>query len=109
MDMLMQIVGNWTLNQWIGIWEDDCFTVTSVRVIEYLVDWLIWSPGPGQGASSQYSQYQQGQGQAYSSYRSSQAAPGAQTQRPYAYEQVQLQLPPTPRFEEDGAVQPNIG
>eukprot|EP00063_Salmo_salar_P015725 XP_013990560.1 PREDICTED: calcium-responsive transactivator isoform X2 [Salmo salar] len=65
--------------------------------------------GPGQGASSQYSQYQQGQGQAYSSYRSSQAAPGAQTQRPYAYEQVQLQLPPTPRFEEDGAVQPNIG
>uniref|UniRef100_A0A8C7FUG7 SS18L1 subunit of BAF chromatin remodeling complex n=1 Tax=Oncorhynchus kisutch TaxID=8019 RepID=A0A8C7FUG7_ONCKI len=65
--------------------------------------------GPGQGASSQYSQYQQGQGQQYSSYRSSQAAPGAQTQRPYAYEQVQLQLPLTPRFEEDGAVQPNIG
>ncbi|XP_029477569.1 calcium-responsive transactivator-like isoform X6 [Oncorhynchus nerka] len=63
--------------------------------------------GPGQGASSQYSQYQQGQGQQYSSYRSSQAAPGAQTQRPYAYEQVQLPL--TPRFEEDGAVQPNIG
>ncbi|XP_064812804.1 calcium-responsive transactivator-like isoform X6 [Oncorhynchus masou masou] len=45
--------------------------------------------GPGQGASSQYSQYQQGQGQQYSSYRSSQAAPGAQTQRPYAYEQGQ--------------------
>ncbi|XP_029579450.1 calcium-responsive transactivator isoform X6 [Salmo trutta] len=65
--------------------------------------------GPGQGASSQYSQYQQGQGQQYSSYRSSQAAPGAQTQRPYAYEQVQLQPPPTPGFEEDGAVQPNIG
>uniref|UniRef100_A0A8C7V8N8 SS18L1 subunit of BAF chromatin remodeling complex n=1 Tax=Oncorhynchus mykiss TaxID=8022 RepID=A0A8C7V8N8_ONCMY len=65
--------------------------------------------GPGQGASSHYSQYQQGQGQQYSSYRSSQAAPGAQTQRPYAYEQVQLQLPLTPRFEEDGAVQPNIG
>ncbi|XP_071227305.1 calcium-responsive transactivator-like isoform X7 [Salvelinus alpinus] len=65
--------------------------------------------GPGQGAQSQYSQYQQGQGQQYSSYRSSQAASGAQTQRPYAYEQVQLQLPPTPRFEEDCAVQQNIG
>ncbi|XP_014000964.1 calcium-responsive transactivator isoform X6 [Salmo salar] len=65
--------------------------------------------GPGQGAPSQYSQYQQGQGQQYSSYRSSQAASGAQTQRPYAYEQVQLQLPPTPRFEEDCAVQQNIG
>ncbi|KAM9431358.1 calcium-responsive transactivator-like isoform 7-T7 [Salvelinus alpinus] len=67
------------------------------------------SYGPGQGAQSQYSQYQQGQGQQYSSYRSSQAASGAQTQRPYAYEQVQLQLPPTPRFEEDCAVQQNIG
>ncbi|XP_064779459.1 calcium-responsive transactivator-like isoform X4 [Oncorhynchus masou masou] len=64
--------------------------------------------GPGQGAQSQYSQYQQGQGQQYSSYRS-QASSGAQTQRPYAYEQVQLQLPPTPRFEEDRAVQQNIG
>ncbi|XP_010894979.1 calcium-responsive transactivator isoform X5 [Esox lucius] len=63
--------------------------------------------GPGQGGSSQYSQYQQGQGQQYSSYRSSQAAPGAQTPRSYTYEQVQL--PPTPRFEEDRAVQPNIG
>ncbi|XP_041702606.1 calcium-responsive transactivator isoform X5 [Coregonus clupeaformis] len=65
--------------------------------------------GPGQGASSQYSQYQQDQGQQYSSYRSSQAASGAQTQRPYAYQQVQLQLTPTPRFEEDHAVQQNIG
>ncbi|XP_020361569.1 calcium-responsive transactivator isoform X6 [Oncorhynchus kisutch] len=64
--------------------------------------------GPGQGAQSQYSQYQQGQGQQYSSYRS-QASSGAQTQRPYAYEQVQLQLPPTPRFEEDRTVQQNIG
>uniref|UniRef100_A0A4W5RMX1 SS18L1 subunit of BAF chromatin remodeling complex n=1 Tax=Hucho hucho TaxID=62062 RepID=A0A4W5RMX1_9TELE len=45
--------------------------------------------GYGQGASSQYSQYQQGQGQQYSSYRSSQATPGAQTPRPYAYEQGQ--------------------
>ncbi|XP_031649816.1 calcium-responsive transactivator isoform X7 [Oncorhynchus kisutch] len=44
--------------------------------------------GPGQGAQSQYSQYQQGQGQQYSSYRS-QASSGAQTQRPYAYEQGQ--------------------
>uniref|UniRef100_A0A3Q1C4T4 SS18 N-terminal domain-containing protein n=1 Tax=Amphiprion ocellaris TaxID=80972 RepID=A0A3Q1C4T4_AMPOC len=44
--------------------------------------------GPGQGGSSQYSQYQQGQSQQYGSYRSSQGGPGAQTQRPYAYEQV---------------------
>uniref|UniRef100_A0AAY4DAG7 SS18 N-terminal domain-containing protein n=1 Tax=Denticeps clupeoides TaxID=299321 RepID=A0AAY4DAG7_9TELE len=44
--------------------------------------------GPGQGGSSQYSQYQQSQGQQYSSYRSSQAGPGTQSQRPYAYEQV---------------------
>lgn len=48
--------------------------------------------GPGQGASSQYSQYQQGQGQQYGSYRSSQGGPGAQTQRPYAYEQVHHSL-----------------
>ncbi|XP_034067075.1 calcium-responsive transactivator-like isoform X2 [Gymnodraco acuticeps] len=45
--------------------------------------------GPGQGGSSQYSQYQQGQSQQYSSYRSSQGGPGAQTQRPYTYEQGQ--------------------
>ncbi|XP_028848481.1 calcium-responsive transactivator-like isoform X2 [Denticeps clupeoides] len=45
--------------------------------------------GPGQGGSSQYSQYQQSQGQQYSSYRSSQAGPGTQSQRPYAYEQGQ--------------------
>ncbi|XP_033486020.1 calcium-responsive transactivator-like isoform X4 [Epinephelus lanceolatus] len=45
--------------------------------------------GPGQGGSSQYSQYQQGQSQQYGSYRSSQGGPGAQTQRPYAYEQGQ--------------------
>ncbi|KAM6976415.1 LOW QUALITY PROTEIN: calcium-responsive transactivator-like [Aplochiton taeniatus] len=45
--------------------------------------------GPGQSGSSQYSQYQQGQGQQYGSYRSSQGAPGAQAQRPYAYEQGQ--------------------
>lgn len=44
--------------------------------------------GPGQSASSQYSQYQQGQSQQYGSYRSSQGGPGAQAQRPYAYEQV---------------------
>ncbi|XP_036958659.1 calcium-responsive transactivator-like isoform X4 [Acanthopagrus latus] len=45
--------------------------------------------GPAQGGSSQYSQYQQGQSQQYGSYRSSQGGPGAQTQRPYAYEQGQ--------------------
>ncbi|XP_018556643.1 calcium-responsive transactivator isoform X3 [Lates calcarifer] len=45
--------------------------------------------GPGQGGSSQYSQYQQGQSQQYGSYRSTQGGPGAQTQRPYAYEQGQ--------------------
>ncbi|XP_071332839.1 calcium-responsive transactivator-like isoform X4 [Trachinotus anak] len=45
--------------------------------------------GPGQGGSAQYSQYQQGQSQQYGSYRSSQGGPGAQTQRPYAYEQGQ--------------------
>lgn len=45
-------------------------------------------PGPGQGGSSQYSQYQQGQSQQYGSYRTSQGGPAAQTQRPYAYEQV---------------------
>ncbi|KAK1898000.1 Calcium-responsive transactivator [Dissostichus eleginoides] len=45
--------------------------------------------GPGQSGSSQYSQYQQGQSQQYSSYRSSQGGPGAQTQRPYTYEQGQ--------------------
>lgn len=44
--------------------------------------------GPGQGASSQYSQFQQGQSQQYGSYRSSQGGPGAQAQRSYAYEQV---------------------
>nr|XP_043894953.1 calcium-responsive transactivator-like isoform X3 [Solea senegalensis] len=45
--------------------------------------------GPGHGGSSQYAQYQQGQSQQYGSYRSSQGGPGAQTQRPYAYEQGQ--------------------
>ncbi|XP_068197385.1 calcium-responsive transactivator-like [Antennarius striatus] len=45
--------------------------------------------GPGQGASSQYTQYQQGQSQQYGSYRSTQGGPGAQTQRPYSYEQGQ--------------------
>ncbi|XP_069383077.1 calcium-responsive transactivator isoform X4 [Paralichthys olivaceus] len=45
--------------------------------------------GSGQGGSSQYAQYQQGQSQQYGSYRSSQGGPGAQTQRPYAYEQGQ--------------------
>ncbi|XP_029689517.1 calcium-responsive transactivator isoform X7 [Takifugu rubripes] len=44
---------------------------------------------PGQAASSQYSQFQQGQGQQYGSYRSSQGGPGAQPQRSYAYEQGQ--------------------
>ncbi|XP_055078989.1 calcium-responsive transactivator-like isoform X1 [Periophthalmus magnuspinnatus] len=42
--------------------------------------------GPGQGSSSQYPHYQQGQGQ-YGSYRSSQG--GGQAQRPYSYEQGQ--------------------
>ncbi|XP_065817736.1 calcium-responsive transactivator isoform X3 [Labrus bergylta] len=45
--------------------------------------------GSGQGGASQYSQYQQSPSQQYGSYRSSQGAPGAQTQRPYAYEQGQ--------------------
>ncbi|NXS45182.1 CREST protein, partial [Balaeniceps rex] len=43
--------------------------------------------GPAQGASSQYSSYQQGQGQQYGSYRASQTGPSAQQQRPYGYEQ----------------------
>lgn len=51
-------------------------------------EFRLSATGPGQGASSQYSQYQQGQSQQYSSYRSSQGGPGAQTQRSYAYEQV---------------------
>ncbi|XP_063321203.1 calcium-responsive transactivator-like isoform X3 [Pelmatolapia mariae] len=45
--------------------------------------------GPVQGGSSQYSQYQQSQSQQYGSYRSSQGGPGAQTQRPFSYEQGQ--------------------
>ncbi|XP_014910210.1 calcium-responsive transactivator isoform X2 [Poecilia latipinna] len=45
--------------------------------------------GPNQGGSSQFSQYQQSQSQQYGSYRSSQGGPGAQTQRPYSYEQGQ--------------------
>ncbi|XP_048877595.1 calcium-responsive transactivator-like isoform X3 [Brienomyrus brachyistius] len=45
--------------------------------------------GPGQAASAQYSSYQAGQGQQYSSYRPSQATPSGQTQRPYAYDQSQ--------------------
>ncbi|XP_053103887.1 calcium-responsive transactivator isoform X3 [Hemicordylus capensis] len=45
--------------------------------------------GPAQGASSQYSSYQQGQGQQYGSYRASQTGPTAQQQRPYGYEQGQ--------------------
>lgn len=44
--------------------------------------------GPAQGASSQYSSYQQGQGQQYGTYRTSQTGPSAQQQRPYGYEQV---------------------
>ncbi|KAF4795782.1 Calcium-responsive transactivator [Turdus rufiventris] len=44
--------------------------------------------GPAQGASSQYSSYQQGQGQQYGSYRTSQTGPSAQQQRPYGYEQT---------------------
>lgn len=45
-------------------------------------------PGPAQGAPSQYSSYQQGQGQQYGSYRTSQTGPSAQQQRPYGYEQA---------------------
>ncbi|XP_054701899.1 calcium-responsive transactivator isoform X2 [Grus americana] len=45
--------------------------------------------GPAQGASTQYSSYQQGQGQQYGSYRASQTGPSAQQQRPYGYEQGQ--------------------
>ncbi|XP_030590687.1 calcium-responsive transactivator isoform X2 [Archocentrus centrarchus] len=45
--------------------------------------------GPVQGGSSQYSQYQQSQSQQYGSYRASQGGPGAQTQRPFSYEQGQ--------------------
>nr|XP_051695608.1 calcium-responsive transactivator isoform X4 [Oryctolagus cuniculus] len=45
--------------------------------------------GPAQGAPSQYSGYQQGQGQQYGSYRASQAGPSSQQQRPYGYEQGQ--------------------
>lgn len=44
--------------------------------------------GPAQGAPSQYSSYQQGQGQQYGSYRASQTGPSAQQQRPYGYEQA---------------------
>lgn len=44
--------------------------------------------GPAQGAPSQYSSYQQGQGQQYGSYRTSQTGPSAQQQRPYGYEQA---------------------
>ncbi|PWA31651.1 hypothetical protein CCH79_00006621, partial [Gambusia affinis] len=43
--------------------------------------------GPNHGGSSQFSQYQQSRSQQYGSYRSSQGGPGAQTQRPYSYEQ----------------------
>ncbi|XP_073649249.1 calcium-responsive transactivator isoform X3 [Tursiops truncatus] len=46
--------------------------------------------GPAQGAPSQYSSYQQGQGQQYGSYRASQTGPSAQQQRPYGYEQASL-------------------
>ncbi|XP_023199944.1 calcium-responsive transactivator isoform X1 [Xiphophorus maculatus] len=45
--------------------------------------------GPSQGGSSQFSQYQQSQSQQYGSYRASQGGSGAQTQRPYSYEQGQ--------------------
>ncbi|XP_043977179.1 calcium-responsive transactivator-like isoform X2 [Gambusia affinis] len=45
--------------------------------------------GPNHGGSSQFSQYQQSRSQQYGSYRSSQGGPGAQTQRPYSYEQGQ--------------------
>ncbi|CAG04083.1 unnamed protein product [Tetraodon nigroviridis] len=51
---------------------------------------VLSAAGPGQSASSQYSQFQQGQSQQYSSYRSSQGGPGAQAQRSYAYEQVPM-------------------
>uniref|UniRef100_A0A3Q1LKY7 SS18L1 subunit of BAF chromatin remodeling complex n=1 Tax=Bos taurus TaxID=9913 RepID=A0A3Q1LKY7_BOVIN len=44
--------------------------------------------GPAQGAPSQYSSYQQGQGQQYGSYRASQTGPSTQQQRPYGYEQA---------------------
>lgn len=50
---------------------------------------LIFITGPSQGGSSQFSQYQQSQSQQYGSYRASQGGSGAQTQRPYSYEQVQ--------------------
>ncbi|XP_061835600.1 calcium-responsive transactivator-like isoform X1 [Nerophis lumbriciformis] len=43
--------------------------------------------GPGQGGSSEYSQYQQCQSQQYGSYRSSQGGLGSQAQRPFNYEQ----------------------
>ncbi|XP_026520865.1 calcium-responsive transactivator [Notechis scutatus] len=46
-------------------------------------------PGPAQGTSTQYSSYQQGQGQQYGSYRASQTGPSAQQQRSYGYEQGQ--------------------
>ncbi|XP_039591537.1 calcium-responsive transactivator-like isoform X1 [Polypterus senegalus] len=45
--------------------------------------------GPGQGPSSQYSSYQQSQGQQYPSYRTSQSGPSTQQQRSYGYEQGQ--------------------
>ncbi|KAM4572058.1 calcium-responsive transactivator-like [Fundulus diaphanus] len=45
--------------------------------------------GPSQGGSFQFSQYPQSQSQQYGNYRSSQGGPGAQTQRPYTYEQGQ--------------------
>ncbi|XP_044154597.1 calcium-responsive transactivator isoform X4 [Bufo gargarizans] len=44
---------------------------------------------PAQGSSSQYSTYQQGQSQPYTSYRAPQTASSAQQQRPYGYEQGQ--------------------
>ncbi len=65
--------------------------VHSHKCTSQMNEWYWCNPsttGPGQGGSSQYSQYQQGQSQQYGSYRSSQGGPGAQTQRPYAYEQV---------------------
>ncbi|EPY87485.1 hypothetical protein CB1_000243020 [Camelus ferus] len=43
-----------------------------------------------EGAPSQYSGYQQGQGQQYGSYRAAQTGPAAQQQRPYGYEQASL-------------------
>lgn len=61
---------------------------THPKVINTCIECNPSATGPGQGGSSQYSQYQQGQSQQYGSYRSSQGGPGAQTQRPYAYEQV---------------------